>query len=74
MFGGKRGEHAIVFSTGIQHDAVAVSGFEPIAGGFVDLWIVGGDLNVRCYGRSLSLGLKSRGGVDESVVLEVFDV
>ena len=67
-------EYAFVFLPAIQHKFIRVVRQEPIAGGFVDFEIVDGKLSIRCYGKSISLGLKSRGEEDEKIIRETFDL
>ena len=73
IFKGIQDEYAMIFMPKIQHKFVRVMHQEPIAGGFVDIGIKNGDLFIHCYGRSMSLGVNSRGEIDEKVIRQIFD-
>ena len=68
------GEYAMLFVPLIQHDHVNLKTYNPVAAGFVDIGIEEGKLLIRCYGKSMSLKLTSRGGLDEKVIRETLDL
>ena len=69
-FDGHRGEQIIVFPPILQHREFALSvtngsygGMEPISGGFV--------VDGKCVGKSISLGMESRGDEDTALLSQL---
>lgn len=68
-------EVPLIFDSYLSHQTMA-RGLNAIAAGFVEIRGLKRDrgdredLSVHCYGESLSLGIKSRGRVDSSVIIE----
>lgn len=56
--------HPVLFSDHTSHSQVRLKRGKPISAGFVDLGI----LEVKCWGKSESLGLESRGEVDAEII------
>ncbi len=56
--------HPVLFSDHTTHSQVRLKKAKPISAGFVDLGI----LEVKCWGKSESLGLESRGEVDAEII------
>lgn len=54
----------VLFSNIVQHEAVTVAGGKPVAAGFVDL----SGVPPVCSGKSVSLGLGSRGASDADII------
>ena len=57
-----RDNHIIIFDYGIEHSRF--ESMDIISAGFVDIY----DNKVKCFGESVSLGLKSRGEEDAMLV------
>ena len=62
----------VVFPTFVAHKHMRVIRCEPISAGFVDITVKDGDFKVKCYGTSVTLGLKSRDG-DDDIVLKTIN-
>jgi len=68
-------EGPIVFPEFEQHDRVAsmYGGKEHVvAAGFVQVYVEKGRLKVACFGKSNSLGVESRGQLDEHMIYRMF--
>ena len=68
IFKGNHGEYAMLFVPSIQHNHVKLETRKPVAAGFVNMGVEDGKYIVRCYGKSISLKLKSRGEIDEHII------
>lgn len=61
-------EHKQIIMFSEYHQHIEFKKFNPISAGFIDFYIDKGELACKCYGNSVSLGLKSDEIIDTELV------